>query len=279
MGEPRPRAPGRTRGACLTALRTICLRVQSCVHERDRRHRVHRLRLPVGLLGEPRAGRAALALRRAARWRIVTIGLAEDPQIYIDRGYTPTRAAVGALSFRRFGMPFLLTPRASGARDLSRLPDDRRHAPARPAARARGAARAAARLVQQPAAARRARGPARCDARGRRAGSTPTRIVAAIDDRGDGRAVRGRQASRRARPRAGPTDFQGKARQTDGPVRYSAPSLVSSRHEDGRSLEAGGFQTIEAYDVLIANLDTTLDRRPPAEDPRRGPARLPGRRW
>jgi chorismate mutase len=63
----------------------------------------------------------------------------------------------------------------------------------------------------------------------------------------------------------GPTHFQGKARQTDGPVRYSAPSLVFE-HEDGRRLEAGGFQTIEAYDVLVANLDPTLERRPPAED-------------
>ena len=91
------------------------------------------------------------------RWRIVTIGLAEDPQIYIDRGYTTTRAAIGALSFRRFGMPFLLAPRAQGARDLAGLPDDHRHPPARPAARARGAARAAARLVQHAAAAGRAR--------------------------------------------------------------------------------------------------------------------------
>jgi hypothetical protein len=31
-------------------------------------------------------------------------------------------------------------------------------------------------------------------------------------------------------------------------------------------LEAGGFQSFEAYDVLIANLDTSLSRRAPAED-------------
>jgi hypothetical protein len=35
---------------------------------------------------------------------------------------------------------------------------------------------------------------------------------------------------------------------------------------DGRSLEAGGFQPIEAYDVCIANLDRSLARREPAED-------------
>ena len=32
------------------------------------------------------------------------------------------------------------------------------------------------------------------------------------------------------------------------------------------TLEAGGFQSFEAYDVLIANLDTSLERREPAED-------------
>jgi hypothetical protein len=32
-------------------------------------------------------------------------------------------------------------------------------------------------------------------------------------------------------------------------------------------MEAGGFQPIEAYDVIVANLDAGLERRPPAEDP------------
>ena len=62
-----------------------------------------------------------------------------------------------------------------------------------------------------------------------------------------------------------PTEFQGKAANSDGAVRYTAPSLIFT-HRDGRSLEAGGFQTVEAYDVIIANLDATLERRPPAED-------------
>ena len=53
-----------------------------------------------------------------------------------------------------------------------------------------------------------------------------------------------------------PTEAQGKAAQTDGPVRYTAPSLVFARDE--RRLEAGGFQPVEAYDVLLANLDPTL---------------------
>ena len=71
----------------------------------------------------------------------------------------------------------------------------------------------------------------------------------------------------RARAAAGsPTEFQGRAANTDGAVRYTAPSLVFDG-PDGQRLEAGGFQPIEAYDVVIANLDPTLERRPPAEDP------------
>lgn len=49
-------------------------------------------------------------------------------------------------------------------------------------------------------------------------------------------------------------------------MRYTAPSLVFDG-PDGQKLETGGFQPIEAYDVVIANLDPTLERRPPANDP------------
>jgi hypothetical protein len=49
-------------------------------------------------------------------------------------------------------------------------------------------------------------------------------------------------------------------------VRYTAPSLLFEA--PGRQLlEAGGFQPIEAYDVVVANLDPTLERRPPPGDP------------
>ena len=80
-----------------------------------------------------------------------------------------------------------------------------------------------------------------------------------------------------ARTAAGsPTEFQNKHANTDGRVRYTAPS-IKFKNEQGVTLEAGGFQTFEAYDVLIANLDQSLERRAPAEDAARGPAGLPGR--
>jgi hypothetical protein len=63
-----------------------------------------------------------------------------------------------------------------------------------------------------------------------------------------------------------PTALQGKAGNSDGAVRYTAPSLLFE-NSDGRLLEAGGFQPVEAYDVVIANLDPTLERQAPPEDP------------
>jgi hypothetical protein len=61
------------------------------------------------------------------------------------------------------------------------------------------------------------------------------------------------------------SELQGKTAASDGPVRYTAPSVVFER--DGRRLEAGGFQPVEAYDVLVANLDPTLSREPVPPSP------------
>jgi hypothetical protein len=36
---------------------------------------------------------------------------------------------------------------------------------------------------------------------------------------------------------------------------------------DGLRLVAGGFQPVEAYDILVANLDPTLERQPPPQTP------------
>jgi hypothetical protein len=69
-----------------------------------------------------------------------------------------------------------------------------------------------------------------------------------------------------ARTAAGsPAELQGKTATTDGPVRFTAPSVVFE--SDGRRLVAGGFQPVEAYDVLVVNLDSSLRREPPPETP------------
>jgi protein-disulfide isomerase-like protein with CxxC motif len=210
----------------------------------------------------------ALALLRwrygaQLRWTLVTIGLAEDAAQYAKRGYTPKRSALGYMMFRRYGMPFATAPKP-------------RLGATSPACRAVVATRLASpeledaafralqfaqftttRVLDEPETLRWALGTV--------AGLDADAVVAAIDDP----AVRAAYEDDRARARTAagsPTEFQGRAANTDGAVRYTAPSLTFAT-ADGRELEAGGFQPVEAYDVVIANLDPTLERRPPAQDP------------
>jgi predicted DsbA family dithiol-disulfide isomerase len=205
-------------------------------------------------------------------WRLVTIGLAEDPQRYLDSGYTPTRSTIGQQSyFRRFGMPLLMEPRArvtATSRACRAIVATRLRQPGREEDVLRALQLAwftTPLLLDEDADI--------AQALARIQGLDVDAIVAAIDAPETIAAYEDdKQQTRSAE--GGPTHFQGKARQTDGPVRYSAPSLVF-QSSDGRRLEAGGFQTIEAYDVLIANLDPTLERNDPPEAPIEALRRFP----
>jgi 2-hydroxychromene-2-carboxylate isomerase len=196
------------------------------------------------------------------RWRHVMIGLTEDAAQYAERGYTPLRSAIGQRRFHRFGMPF------------GRVPKPRLSATAR-ACRAVVAVRLAEPELEW--AAFRAlqftqfttslpldSDEALRDALRRVPGLDAPAILAAVDSPAVLEAYEADRAE--ARTAAGtPTEFQGKAANTDGAVRYTAPSLVF-RTEDGRCLEAGGFQSLDAYDVCVANLDSTLERRGAPDD-------------
>lgn len=196
------------------------------------------------------------------RWRHVLIGLAESHEQYVERGYTPQRAATGYMAFRRRGMPFATAPRT---RVMATSPACR--AIVAVAQRHPGRELAAFRALQfgwftttllldEPAAI--AVALARVD------GIDPEEIVAAIDAPEVLEAYEaGRQEARTAA--GGPTHAQGKAAATDGPVRFTAPSLLFTT-ADGSRLEAGGFQPLEAYDVCVMNLDPTLERRGAPDD-------------
>ena len=196
------------------------------------------------------------------RWRLVMIGLTEQADQYVKRGYTPAGSARGYLRFRRRGMPFATQPRARvTATGL--------------ACRAIVATRLQAPELEQPAfrALQFAwfTTPLVLDdpddlavALERVDGLDIAAVVAAIESA----EVEGAYQADRAEARTAEgsaTWAQGKAAQTDGPIRYTAPSLIFARDE--RRLEGGGFQPVEAYDVLIANLDPALERTPPPENP------------
>ena len=189
-------------------------------------------------------------------WRLVVVGLTEDASQYEERGYTPLRGALGQLRFRRrYRMPF------------SPAPKPRLSATAR-ACRAVVSAR-----LLQPGSEWRVfrtlqlanfttpllldddaqltevlRGVPGVDADeviGRL--DSPEVTEAYERDRAETRTAQGSAA-----------ELQGKTRITDGPVRFTAPSVAFE--SNGTRLVAGGFQPVEAYDVLIANLDPTLHR-------------------
>jgi len=197
-------------------------------------------------------------------WRLVAIGLTENPQRYIDAGYTPARSVLGNLHrFARHGMPFRYEPRARIAatgRACRAIVAARLLAPGREhdVLRALQLGWFTTTLVLDEDADI-------AEALARAQGLDADAIVAAIDDERTLAAYEQDKTETRS-AQGMPIDFQGKARQTDGPVRYSAPSLIFESGS-GQRLEAGGFQPLEAYDVLIANLDRTLERRDPPDGP------------
>ena len=144
------------------------------------------------------------------------IGLTEDAAQYEARGYTPTRSALGYERFRRFGMPFQITPKA-------------RLSATSPACRAIVATRLAEPELRDPAL--RALQLAQFTTTGTLDDPETLRsalaTVAGPRRRRPGWAhrrpgcPRGYEADRaRARTAEGsPTEFQGRAASTDGPVR------------------------------------------------------------
>src|SRR4051794_31235252 len=196
-------------------------------------------------------------------WRHVMIGLSETAEQYARRGYTAERQARGYRSFRWRGMPFATAPRERphGTWPMCRaVVATRRLAPDREWAvfRALQFAQFTSTLVlDEPAGLEEALAwlPG-IDAKALVAASQePETEELFAADRALARTAAGR-----------PIEFQGRSATTpDGEIRYTAPSVIFTA-DDGGSLEAGGFQPIEAYDVCVANLDRTLQRREPAED-------------
>ncbi|HEY5188754.1 MAG TPA: DsbA family protein [Solirubrobacteraceae bacterium] len=195
-------------------------------------------------------------------WRLVLIGLTEDASQYVARGYTPLLGALGQLNFRRYGMPFSPAPkprisataRACRAVVAARLIDPGSEWRA---LRALQLANFTTPLVLEDDEQLMAvlTGVEGLDA---------NRIVALLDSPEVTESYERDRAE--ARTAAGsPAERQGKTASTDGAVRFTAPSVVFER--DGQRRVAGGFQPVEAYDVLIANLDPTLERRPAPETP------------
>lgn len=198
------------------------------------------------------------------RWRIVVIGLSEDTGEPREPGpFTPTMAAQSSARLsERFGMPFSIGPRdrhATSGRSCRAIVAVRRTQPSLDFA--------ALRALQFAVFCRGAEIDRDDEIRTALAtvpGLDVDAVMAQLDDPDNEAAYQLDRAA--ARSAAGsPTEAQGKAAKDGDAVRYTAPSLTISDAE-GRVLEAGGFQSLAAYDVLVANLDPTLRRAETPED-------------
>jgi 2-hydroxychromene-2-carboxylate isomerase len=196
------------------------------------------------------------------RWRLVLIGLTEKASQYEARGYTPLRGALGHLAFRRYGMPLAPAPKArvsATARACRAVIAARLAQPGSEWAVFRALQLAnfnSSLLLDDDAQLAEVLRPV--------PGIDADQVISRLDlpevseayerDRAEARTAAGSSA-----------ELQGKTATTDGPVRFTAPSVVFE--SDGKRFLAGGFQPLEAYDVLIVNLDPTLHREPPPETP------------
>jgi predicted DsbA family dithiol-disulfide isomerase len=196
-------------------------------------------------------------------WRLVLVGLTESASQYEARGYTPLRGALGQARFRGlYGMPFSPAPKArlsATSRACRAVVAARLAAPGTEwrVFRAIQFANFTTPLVldddaQLVDALRQVRG---IDAEAIIGAIDSPEVVAAYEeDKAETRAAAGSAA-----------ELQGKTAATDGPVRFTAPSVAFAAN--GTRLVAGGFQPVEAYDVLVANLDPGLRRERPPKTP------------
>lgn len=191
------------------------------------------------------------------RFRTVLIGLAEDREHYRARGSTPGRRAASNLGYRRFGMPIAPHVRSDV---LASGPACRLII----AARRQGAALGDALLrlirlawfttdlmLDEPDVLR----------------ATAGRVVGLDVDRAMNEhdapdVLEEYQAGRReAREPAAMAVLIGRTARTDGPERYTAPTLVFTS-PGGATAVVPGFQPYEAAEIALVNLKPGLRRLP-----------------
>ena len=199
--------------------------------------------------------------REQLSWRLVMIGLREEPSETAVRTYDPERALARWRVFEeRYGMPFATEPkvRASGT--------------------GRGCRAVVAAGMLDPGSewtVFRALQLANFtgsvyldDAESIRATLRvlPEVDADAIADRVDDSDVVAEYERQRAEARSAagtPAEAQDKTARSDGSVRFTAPSIVFRRGSE--TVYAGGWQPLLSYDTVLANLAPELERVPPPD--------------
>lgn len=196
-------------------------------------------------------------------WRLVMIGLREEPSEAAIRAYDPERALARWRMFgERYGMPVATEPKP------------------RPTGTGRGCRAVVAAGLDAPGSewtvfrtlqlANFTSGLLLDDAESIRAalsgldGVDAAGIAARIDD-ADVWAEYDRQREEARSAQGTPAQVQDKTTVSDGLVRYTAPSVVFRRGAEVAC--AGGWQPLLAYDTLLANFAPELERTPAPDTP------------
>jgi predicted DsbA family dithiol-disulfide isomerase len=216
---------------------------------------------PWAYSAEPFRRRLSWLYGERLEWRVRLVGLAESPEEYTERGFTPERQAQAfATIAREHRMPI----------DTAQRP---RMAATVPACRAVVAARLRApeheRRLLRRLRVRHFSGelldePQTIAAAARDAGLDPAQLEVWMREEEVEAALREDMAAARE-PIAAARVLDHKLANWSGGRRYTCPSYEVVRMSDGVRIAVPGFQPWTVYDVVTANLVPGVDRREPPE--------------
>jgi predicted DsbA family dithiol-disulfide isomerase len=195
----------------------------------------------------------------ALKWDRRMVVLADDPQEYLDMGFTPEKLSKAYVTIGRdHGMPMdtSLRPRMAATAPACRaIVAARLHAPDAEDAllRAFRVRNFAGQLLDEEATLVDAAGDVGLDAEDLRGWMAGRDVESALDA--------DRAAAREPIPAARVLDD--KLANWSGGRRYTSPALEIVRRSDGVRLAVPGFQPFAAYDVVLANLVPGASRREP----------------
>jgi predicted DsbA family dithiol-disulfide isomerase len=192
-------------------------------------------------------------------WRPRMVVLAEDPQEYLDKGFTPEKLAGGMAKIaHEHGMPIDTSPRsrmAATAPACRAVVATRLHAPDSEQAilRAFRVRCMAGELLDESSTVRHAAADAGLDADDVERWSNEEAVETAM--REDMAAAREPSSAARV--------LDDRLADWSGGRRYTCPSYEIERRSDHVRIAVPGFQPFAAYDVVLANLVPGTERRDP----------------
>src|SRR4051812_19788905 len=217
---------------------------------------------PWAYSAEPFRRRLSWLYGERLRWELRMVVLAESPQDYLERDFTPERQARAFDHIARgHGMPIDTRERPRGAATAPAcraVVAARLHAPEaeRPLLRRLRIRHFSGELLDEPKTIAGAARDAGLDPEELARWSAGDDVSAALEQ--------DKAKAREPLPAARVLDH--KLANWSGGRRYTCPSYEIVRQSDGVRIAVPGFQPFAAYDVVLANLVPGLDRRDPPQD-------------